>query len=226
MKNLQEKSPVYYAEADVYDAFSRAEDAGHLVFDALKPLVAGRKVLDLGCGTGKYLELLAPYAAHITGLDAATAQLDIARKRTSAFRNVTLIRGDAVDAPLPAEGYDVVIACWMLGTIADEAKRLAILRRFERPGTLMVLAENAESSEFENIRGRVNDPLTRTRRYNDWLTERGFRATQMLEGHFAFPTLRDAQDVFAAIWGEDKRQLISSGQIAHKIAIYQKRISG
>ena len=227
MKNLQEKSRIYYAEAEIYDSFAQAEDAPGLVLSVLKPLVAGKMVLDLGCGTGKYLELLAPHAAHITGIDAAAAQLAIAARRTEGIANVSLLAGDALDAALPSASYDIVLACWMLGTIADEAKQKAILGRCEgllSPGGSLVLVENAEGSEFEDIRGRVNDPQLRTRRYNEWLNARGFRETNSLDSWFEFKSRAEAQDHFAAIWGEDKRPRIASHRIGHKIAIYQKRI--
>ncbi len=224
MKNLQEKSPIYYAEADIYDAFAQAEDAEGLVLQALQPLVAGKRVLDLGCGTGKYVELLAPHAAHIIGLDAAPAQLAIARRRADGLRNVDFALGDALDASLPKEKYDIVLACWMLGTVADKAKRAAILRRMEKLAPHIVLVENAEGSEFEAVRGRVNDPRRRTRRYNEWLIGQGFRETDRLEALFEFRTVDEARNIFAAIWGEDKRPLLTARHIGHKIAIYQKRI--
>lgn len=225
MKNLQEKSPIYYAEADIYEAFAQAEDAGGLVLAALTPLVKGKTVLDLGCGTGKYLELLAPHAAHITGIDAAGAQLDIARRKTAALGNVILVHGDAADAQLPHAKYDVVLACWMLGTIAEETKQKAILTRFALPGTRIILVENAEGGEFEDIRGRANDPLLRTRRYNDWLLGQGFAETHRLDAWFEFETAAQAREVFAVIWGEDKRPRVRDRRIEHKIAIYLRVIA-
>lgn len=224
MKNLQEKSRTYYEEADVYDAFARAEDVEGLVLKVLQPLVAGKAVLDLGCGTGKYVELLAGEAAHITGLDAAPAQLAVARGRTRGLKNIDFVLGDALSAPLPRQKYDITLACWMMGTIADEDKRAAILRRMEALSSHIVLVENAEGSEFEIIRGRMNDPQKRTRRYNDWLIAQGFRETHQLDAKFEFETLTQAQDIFASIWGEDKRALVHSRHIGHKIAIYQKKI--
>lgn len=227
MKNLQEKSPIYYAEAEIYDLFAQAEDAKGCVCEALAPLVRGKNVLDVGCGTGKYLELLAPFALHITGIDAAPAQLSVARRHAAGLPNVALVPGDALAVELPKAKYDIALACWMLGTVADDARRLEILRRLEGlivPGGVVIAVENAEGSEFENIRGRVNDPLLRTRRYNEWLKRQGFLETHLLNSWFQFESIGQAGDVFAAIWGEDKRPLINDSRIEHKIAIYQKRI--
>ncbi|MEZ0261388.1 MAG: trans-aconitate 2-methyltransferase [Alphaproteobacteria bacterium] len=224
MKTLQEKSDIYYAQAAVYEAFSAAEDAGGLVLAELLPAIKGKTVLDLGCGTGKYTALLAPHAKHITGLDAAPAQLDIARERTVNFTNVDFIEGDAAEATLQRT-YDVVLACWMLGTIADEGKRGAILDRLDYNisfGGEIFLVENAEGSEFERIRGRVDDPEQRTKRYNDWVLGRGFRNLRDLDAHFEFETLEKAREIFGAIWGDAAAARITAPRIQHKITIYRK----
>jgi len=107
--SLQEKSEIYYERAEIYDALSEAEDADNKVFDWLLPHITGKTVLDLGCGTGKYLRLFAPHAKHITGLDASEAQLTIAQRKLPDIDNVILVQGDAVSAPLPNPEYEVVI---------------------------------------------------------------------------------------------------------------------
>jgi SAM-dependent methyltransferase len=226
MSSLQEKSDIYYTQAEVYEAFSAAEDASGLVLAELLPAIQGKTVLDLGCGTGKYSALLAPHAKHITGLDASFAQLEIAKARTKNVTNVDFVEGDAAEVAL-TRTYDLVLACWMLGTIADEAKRGQILHRLDYNisfGGEIFLVENAEDSEFEAIRGRTNDPLQRTKRYNDWALARGFRVLRELDAHFEFETAEKAREVFGAIWGEAAAARVRSARIGHKITIYRKAL--
>lgn len=226
MSNLQEKSGIYYAQADVYEAFSAAEDVAGLVLAELLPAMKGKTVLDLGCGTGKYTVLLAPHAKHITGLDAAPAQLEIVHRRAASFTNVDFIEGDAAEVNL-TRTYDVVLGCWMLGTIADEAKRGVILDRLDYNiafGGEIFLVENAEGSEFERIRGRTDDPQQRTKRYNDWVLACGFRILRELDAHFEFETLQRAREVFGAIWGDAAAARVKGATIAHKITIYRKAL--
>ena len=52
-------------------------------FGALGPL-AGRALLDAGCGTGLAVRLAADRGAVVSGLDACTAMLEVARDRTPA----------------------------------------------------------------------------------------------------------------------------------------------
>lgn len=222
--SLQEKSEIYYERAEIYDALSDAEDADNKVFDWLLPRVRGKTILDLGCGTGKYLKLFSPHVRHITGLDAAEAQLTVARRKTSGLDNVTLVHGDAVTAPLPQPQYDVVAACWMLGTILDEQKRLAVLNRVAgllAPGGTVFLVENNASGMFEEMRGKI--PASTA--YNLWLQDQaGFSPAVRLSTRFRFDSTAGAQSVIGAVWGEQVAGRVESPEIGHDIVIFRKSL--
>ena len=68
-------------------------------------------VLDLGTGTGRMLELVAPYAVRAVGMDQSPAMLNLARARleASGLRNVHLRQGDIYALPAERNGYDLVI---------------------------------------------------------------------------------------------------------------------
>ncbi len=69
-------------------------------------LRAGETVLDVGCGTGLDVPLLAAGVGprgHVVGIDRSAAMLDVADRRARAAEpTVTLLRGDATDAGDPA----------------------------------------------------------------------------------------------------------------------------
>ena len=54
--NLSEKSKNYYEENDIYEIFSIAEDYPNKIYEYLLPKIKGKIVLDLGCGTGKFMQ--------------------------------------------------------------------------------------------------------------------------------------------------------------------------
>jgi ubiquinone/menaquinone biosynthesis C-methylase UbiE len=79
-------------------------------------LVRGKRVLDLGCGDGRFALGLAPYAAEVDGLDPDTEAITAARKaaRRSATRNARFKVGAAQRLPYRDAVFDVVILSWTL----------------------------------------------------------------------------------------------------------------
>jgi SAM-dependent methyltransferase len=57
--------------------------------------LCGRRVLEVGCGTGFWTEVAAKVAAHIVAVDASEKMLKTARKRKWRCANVGYIHGDA-----------------------------------------------------------------------------------------------------------------------------------
>jgi hypothetical protein len=113
----------------------------------------------------------------------------------------------------------------MLGTIAEEGRRAAILGKLDRHITFggeVFLVENAEGSEFEAIRGRTNDQ--RTKKYNDWVEAQGFRVLVNLDAHFRFESHQAAGHIIGAIWGAEAAARVADATIGHKITIYRKAL--
>jgi len=224
-RNLMADSSVYASDAELYDLFSTAEDADGKVFTALLPHIQGRSVLDVGCGTGKYVALFAPHARHITGVDAAAAQLAVAKNKNRPLGNVTLVEGDAATAPLPQPAYDVILSTWAIGTILDPAHRQAVLARMYSllaPGGRIFLVENDLGGDFEEIRGRNNDPQQRTKTYNDFLQAEGFAVHARIDARFVFASDEAARAVFQRIWGDAAAARVPGHEIGHKIIIFTK----
>jgi len=91
----------YAARAPEYDAvYRKPERQADLAAIArwLPDHFAGRRVLELACGTGYWTRLIAPVATHVLAIDAAPATLAIARTRVPAAQ-VTLAVGDAYAPP-------------------------------------------------------------------------------------------------------------------------------
>jgi ubiquinone/menaquinone biosynthesis C-methylase UbiE len=69
-------------------------------------------VLDIGCGTGYHLPILAAEAARVIGVEPHGDLAALARRRCAALPNVTVHTAAAQDLPLPDAGVDVAIARW------------------------------------------------------------------------------------------------------------------
>jgi SAM-dependent methyltransferase len=104
---------------------------------ALAGDVAGRRILDAGCGSGPLSAALRDRGAVVTGVDASAAMLALARRRLGD--DVALHVVDLRD-PLPfADGaFDDVVASLVLHYLEDWGPTLAEVRRVLRPGGRLI----------------------------------------------------------------------------------------
>jgi SAM-dependent methyltransferase len=91
---------------------------------------AGASVLDVGCGSGLFLALAAKRSAAVSGIDAATGLLAIARERTPSgdFRN-----GDMEELPFADASFDLVSGFNSFQFAADPVNALKQAKRVAQP---------------------------------------------------------------------------------------------
>ncbi|MFJ6387913.1 bifunctional class I SAM-dependent methyltransferase/NUDIX hydrolase [Streptomyces sp. NPDC091972] len=96
--------------------------------------LAGRRVLDLGCGPARHAaHLVRAYGASVDAVDVSPAQHERARARYGSLPGLRLIRADAVAHLGTAEPYDVVYAVDTVPYI-DPRRLLPALAGALRPG--------------------------------------------------------------------------------------------
>ena len=107
-------------------------------------------VLDVGTGTGRIAELLAPGAAHVTALDKSPEMLRIARARLQSLPSgkVDLVQGDFTALPFADASFDTVVFHQVLhyalapGLVLFEAAR--VLRESGRIAVVDLAAHDRE----------------------------------------------------------------------------------
>jgi ubiquinone/menaquinone biosynthesis C-methylase UbiE len=93
--------------------------------------------LELGAGTGPYVDITAPLFARLIATDLSDGMLAVFARRLAQLRltNVTLLRQDACDLREIATGsLDVVYSVGLLETVADFDRVFAESYRVLRPG--------------------------------------------------------------------------------------------
>jgi ubiquinone/menaquinone biosynthesis C-methylase UbiE len=143
---------VYQAAATDYDDFAEAYAAetesnlinGYYTRPAILDLagdVAGRRILDVGCGAGPLLAALRERGALVTGTDSSAKMLELARRRLGDGPDL-LVSDLANPLPFPDSAFDDVIACLVLHYLEDWKTPLAELRRVLVPGGRLIVAVN------------------------------------------------------------------------------------
>src|SRR5438093_10266803 len=96
--------------------------------------VAGRRILDLGCGDGGYARELARRGAVVVGVDGSTRLIDIARER-SAGLNITYFCANAsAISEIESASLDVIVAAMSLMDVEDYAGAMREAFRVLRSG--------------------------------------------------------------------------------------------
>lgn len=112
---------------------------------SLLPETGLGRVLDIGTGTGRLLELLAPRVAVGLGVDASRAMLALARARLSRadLAHCAVRQADMYRLPLPDRAYDLVVLQMVLHYAEDPAAALAEAARVLAPGGRLIVVDLA-----------------------------------------------------------------------------------
>ena len=102
----------------------------------------GRDVLDLGCGTGFHLPRFAATARTVVGVEPHLDLVALARRRTRALANVSVVAGMAQLIPLPDASVDVVHARWAYFFGPGSEPGFAELSRVVRRGGVALVIDN------------------------------------------------------------------------------------
>jgi ArsR family transcriptional regulator len=143
----------YFAShAEVWDQIRSLHVAESEVERAIDEALSGRplgQLVDIGTGTGRMIELLAPSAAHAIGIDRSSEMLRLARvKLEYAGISSSLRQGDMYALPLADGIADTIVIHQVLHYAHSPAAAIAEAARVLAPGgTLLVVDFAAHDRE-------------------------------------------------------------------------------
>jgi ubiquinone/menaquinone biosynthesis C-methylase UbiE len=121
----------YYAkgaDGSPFGRFLRAED------------VAGREVLEVGCGMGTHASMLSRAGARLTAIDLTERAVETTRRRFKVFDLAGGIeRGDAERLRFPNDSFDMVWSWGVIHHSGSTEKCLSEIGRVLRPGGRLFL---------------------------------------------------------------------------------------
>jgi SAM-dependent methyltransferase len=164
-----------------YDSFAEAysaENEANLInayyerpaMLALAGDVAGRRILDAGCGSGPLLAALRDRGAIMTGFDSSAGMLEQARRRLG---NDADLQVAALGSPLPFpdDTFDDVTASLVLHYLEDWGPALAELRRVLKPGGRLIVSVDHPFAInlIQREAGRKADYFATSHRTEEWI---------------------------------------------------------
>jgi SAM-dependent methyltransferase len=126
--------------------------------------VAGKDVIELGCGTAYFAAWLAKLGARPVGLDITPAQLETAlRMMAETGIEFPLIEASAEDVPLPDESYDLALSEYGASIWCDPRRWIPEAHRLLRPGgELVFLCNSPLATICMPDEGKVEERLVRS----------------------------------------------------------------
>lgn len=166
----------------LYDIENRAIDPEGLVTQAMRELApwAHATIVDLGCGTGYWLEFYAGEAAEVIGVEPDPTLLHHARKGNPSAR---VLAGSAEHLPLPDRSVDVVHARFAyFFPPGCDAGLAEVLRVLKPDGRLVVVDNDQRRGDFAALLAAsiLAAPQGRAETTDRWWAERGAERREVM----------------------------------------------
>lgn len=115
--------------------------------------LTNKKVLDLGCGSGRYTQVLKDLGASVVGIDPSEGLLKIAREQ---IQNIDFIKADSSNLPFNNNYFDMVFAGMVIHYVKDIELSFKEVSRVLKPEGIFIFTshvpylELAKKIKFEN----------------------------------------------------------------------------
>ena len=140
-EQIQEKSLTHDRLADQFDRLMNAYDVNRrlavLIDEFLQDVdLAGKRVLEAGCGTGRGSERLVQAGALVSALDIGFNLARFTRQRCACAAVV----GSVLDLPFPDDVFDVVFSTEVIEHTPDPLQAVLEMYRVVKPGGHLVVS--------------------------------------------------------------------------------------
>jgi ubiquinone/menaquinone biosynthesis C-methylase UbiE len=166
----QHYSYTYYADPDNARSFDARRFGGPIgevvaqgqagVLAGMLGPIAGRRIIDVGTGTGRGALLLAAAGAVVTGVDASAQMLDVARQRArEANVTVDFQVGDAHHIASPDRSFDIAVCLRVLMHTPNWRQCLAELCRVATHGVVFDYPSATSTALLQSLTRKLLHPI-------------------------------------------------------------------
>jgi SAM-dependent methyltransferase len=105
-----------------------------IIIELSRTCGGSRLILELGCGDGHLCRKLSPIASNIVGIDSSRKMIEVARKRSNAFPNISYHQCDfrKLDELQLKAGFDLVLAIFAFCCVKSKLEIVKVLAQAHR----------------------------------------------------------------------------------------------
>lgn len=122
--------------------------------------IAGLRVADIGCGTGRHSSRLAEAGARVVALDFSTGMMRKARERRAAEHIAFAVSDISGTLPIRDHSFDRIICCLVLDHIHDVASLFRELSRVCRRNGFIAISSMHPAMMLRDIQAQFHDPVS------------------------------------------------------------------
>lgn len=148
----------YNRVSKIYDLMEKPMES-MLMDDWRKELfekIEGKKILEVGVGTGKNLEFYST-DKEVTGIDFSEKMLEKAKNKSKDKDHVTLMEMDAENMTFEDNTFDTVVTSCVFCSVPDPVKGLKEIRRVCKNGGKVIMLEHMRSNK--PVVGKIMDRI-------------------------------------------------------------------
>lgn len=179
-------------QLDSYTGLTISRDRLTRLLGGSLDVVKDKKVLEAGCGAGRFSELLLGAGAHLNAVDLSTA-VEANYKNCRSFPNYSVCQASILELPFAPEQFDIVICIGVIQHTPDPEKTMNALCKQLRPGGLLVIDHYSHGYPATTTRrllralllklpGKIALPFCKVLTVVLWPLHRLFWATRRLPG--------------------------------------------
>jgi len=115
------------------------------------------RLLDIGCGTGRFLDLVKQVWPRLPslGLDLSEPYIRYAKRDLSRWSRINFVVGNAESIPVPEASYDAVTSVFLFHELPPKVRRIifAECARVLKPGGRLVLVDSLQTGDQPDYEG-------------------------------------------------------------------------
>lgn len=164
-------------------------------------IAAGQRVLEPGCGTGRFTQKLAACVGEggqVVALDVSGGMIAECRRRAGGLANVTILHMPVEEIDFPPGSFNAVFCLCVFPHFEDKSKVLGIFRKVLAPTGTLTLAHLEGSRILNRMHREVGGPVKGDRIPPYPEMQRLFR-----EAGFCIDSFRDEDDGYLLVAGPD-----------------------